>query len=112
MNNISLEHGGEKIHLDSHENEFPLTGQGKKGVNLHLGGSPEGETALAADDLPDRVALLKWADDEALGWENTTYTEAAIREATRRYYALTIPPVVPRDEMAKVILAAMKGGAS
>ncbi len=64
----------------------------------------------AADDLPDRVALRKWADDEALGWENTTFTEAAIREATRRYYALTIPPTVPRGEMADLILAAMKGG--
>ena len=78
---------------------------------VHKGsqGSHDAETALAADDLPDRVALRKWADDEALGWENTTFPEAAIREATRRYYALTIPPVAPRDEMAKVILAAMKG---
>ncbi len=64
----------------------------------------------AEDDLPDRVALRKWADDEALGWENRTFPEAAIREATRRYYALTFPSAVPRDEMAKVILAAMKGG--
>jgi len=111
-NNISLEHGGEKVHIGSHENEFPLTGQGKKGVNLRGGGSPEGETAFAADDLPDRVALRQWADDESLGWENTTFTEAAIREATRRYYALTIPPAAPRDAMGKAILAAMKGGVS
>jgi len=78
-------------------------------VNLRGGDSPEDETPFTEDDLPDRVALQKWADDEALGWENTTFTERAIREATRRYYALTIPPTVPRDEMAKVILAAMKG---
>ena len=109
MNNISLEHGGEKVHIGSHENKFPLTGQGKKGVNLRGGGSPEGETALAADDLPDRVALLKWADDEALGWENTTFTEAAIREATGRYYALTIPQGTARKEVADLIVAAMKG---
>jgi len=70
---------------------------------------PEGEPAHDADDLPDRVALRQWADDEALGWENTTFPEAAIREATRRYYALTIPPTVPHDEMAAMILAAMKG---
>lgn len=56
------------------------------------------------------MALRQWADDEALGWENTTFTEAAIREATRRKYALTIPQGSPRKEMAKVILAAMKGG--
>ncbi len=71
--------------------------------------SHDPERPLAADDLPDRVALRQWADDEALGWENRTFPEAAIREATRRYYALTIPPTVPRDEMAKMILAAMKG---
>ena len=79
-------------------------------MNLHLEDSPEGETALAADDLPDRVALRKWADDEALGWENRTFPEAAIREATRRYYALTIPQGSPRKEMADLIVAAMKGG--
>jgi len=108
MNNISLEHGGEKVHIGSHENKFPLTGQGKKGVNLRGGGSPEGETALAADDLPDRVALRQWAEDEALGWENTTFTEAAIREATRRYYALTIPQGTARKEVADLIVAALK----
>lgn len=74
--------------------------------------SHETETSFTEDDLPDRVALGQWAEDEGLGWENTTFPEAAIREATRRYYALTIPPVAPRDEMAKAILAAMKGGAS
>lgn len=62
-----------------------------------------------ADDLPDRVALRQWADEEALGWENGTFPEAAIREATRRYYALTIPEGSPRKEMADLILAAMKG---
>ncbi len=78
---------------------------------VHKGsqGSHDTETPLAAEDLPDRVALRKWADDEALGWENPTFPEAAIREATRRYYALTIPEGSPRKEMADLILAAMKG---
>ncbi len=78
-------------------------------MNLQLEDSPEGERPLDADDLPDRVALRQWAEDEGLGWENKRFPEAAIREATRRYYALTFPSAVPRDEMAKVILAAMKG---
>ncbi len=77
-------------------------------MNLDAGGSPDSPAPLE-DDLPDRVALRKWAEDEALGWENRTFTEAAIREATRRYYALTIPQNAPRKEMAKMIQAAMKG---
>jgi len=72
-------------------------------------GLPDPARPLAADDLPDRVALRKWADDEALGWENTTFPEEAIREATRRYYALTIPEGSPRKEVADLIVAAMKG---
>jgi len=78
---------------------------------VHKGsqGSHDAETSFTEDDLPDRVALRQWADDEALGWENGTFPEAAIREATRRYYALTIPEGSPRKEMADLILAAMKG---
>ncbi len=105
-----IDRESEKIHRDSPDPSFSFRSQGKPRVNLRGGDSPEGERPLAEDDLPDRVALRQWAADEALGWENRTFPEAAIREATRRYYALTIPPVVPRDELAKVILAAMKGG--
>jgi len=106
---ISVEDRGGKIHRDSYGPAFSLTSQGKTVMNLQLEDSPEGERPLDADDLPDRVALRQWAEDEGLGWENKRFPEAAIREATRRYYALTFPSAVPRDEMAKVILAAMKG---
>ncbi len=103
---IPVAQESEKVHEGSYDPVVSLAAQGKTVMNLDAVGS----YADAADDLPDRVALRQWADDEALGWENTTFPEAAIREATRRYYALTIPPAVPRDEMAAVILAAMKGG--
>ncbi len=106
---ISVEDRGGKIHLDSHRPAFSLTPEGKTVVNLHLGDSPEGERPLAADDLPDRVALRQGA--AVCGDKATTVTEDVRRAAQRIGFAFdSFAPVAAEAARLERFLEEFAGG--